>query len=272
MKIKKSQLDQFYTKPSIASMCYELAQRSIRYSGDYVELEPSAGNGSFYNLMRPATRVGIDLEPKCCGIEQGDFLELDANRFEGRRVFVIGNPPFGRNSSLAVKFFNHSAKFAEAIAFILPKTFKKQSIHNRINARFHLHLCIDLPKNSFLLDGAEYDVPCCFQVWLKSAAARLKSPAICNSKMFEFTTREKANLAIVRVGGRTGKCKTDVANTSRSTHYYVRALPPYSPDDIADQMTKINVGAFVNDTAGVRSMSKIELVQAIDNSIVEHHE
>ena len=37
-------------------------------------------------------------------------------------------PPFGKVSSLAIRFFNKCAQFSDVIAFIIPRTFNKVSV------------------------------------------------------------------------------------------------------------------------------------------------
>ena len=73
--------------------------------------------------------VGIfDIDPKKNNIIKCDFLTIDHDIFSGKNVLSIGNPPFGRNSSMALKFIKKSALFATTIAFILPKGFKKDPL------------------------------------------------------------------------------------------------------------------------------------------------
>ena len=55
----------------------------------------------------------------------------------------LGNPPFGKNCSLAIKFFNKAAEFADLIAFIIPRTFKRISIQNKLNLNFSFILFLD---------------------------------------------------------------------------------------------------------------------------------
>ena len=55
-----------------------------------------------------------------------------------KSCLTIGNPPFGKNSSLAISFFNKAAEFSDIIAFILPQTFSKDSVKNRLNLSFFL--------------------------------------------------------------------------------------------------------------------------------------
>ena len=39
-----------------------------------IHMEPSAGTGSFYNLMDISKRIGIDIDSKCEGVINMDFL------------------------------------------------------------------------------------------------------------------------------------------------------------------------------------------------------
>ena len=101
-------LDQFYTNHNIAVKCLKTLNTHINYSDfDYI-LEPSAGTGSFYKLLPIDKRIGLDLEPKYEGIRQLNFFDFKPEK--NKKYLVIGNPPFGRIASLAVKFFNKSAE------------------------------------------------------------------------------------------------------------------------------------------------------------------
>ena len=60
-----------------------------------------------------------------------------------------------------------SCNFCNSISFILPKSFKKDSLKKSFPLNFHLIYEGDLPDKSFLVDGVEYDVPCVFQIWEK---------------------------------------------------------------------------------------------------------
>jgi hypothetical protein len=92
-----------------------------------------------------------------------DFTPEDITK----QILVIGNPPFGKCSSLAVKFFNHSANWAQTIAFIIPRTFRKVSIQNRLNQSFHLEYDVDIPNKPCSFTPT-MNVKCCFQIWRKS--------------------------------------------------------------------------------------------------------
>lgn len=109
--------DQFYTKPEIVDICIKELSKVTSIKDTY--LEPSAGLGDFYNKL-PAQKVGIDIDSPMFK-PAVNFLTYAQTNFS----VVVGNPPFGKNSSLAIQFFNKAAEFARIIAFILPRTFKK---------------------------------------------------------------------------------------------------------------------------------------------------
>ena len=92
-----------------------------------------------------------DIEPHNNQIIKQDYLLFDykliRETFNCSKIHIIGNPPFGRQSSLAIKFIKKSSEFCDSISFILPKTFKKDSFKKKINLNFHLIFEIDLPDN-----------------------------------------------------------------------------------------------------------------------------
>ena len=71
-----------------------------------------------------------DLEPENDEIIKQDYLNFDYTGIadEFNKTHIIGNPPFGRQSSLAIKFIKKSVTYCDSISFILPKSFKKESL------------------------------------------------------------------------------------------------------------------------------------------------
>ncbi len=166
-------LDQFYTKETIAKLCWDHLVSTIsrieKNINELFFLEPSAGKGAFYKLMPEQRRIGMDLEPKCEGVKGQDFLKTLKIEFEAHRTIVVGNPPFGKRGNLAVAFFNHSAYFAETVAFIVPVLFRKFMIHKKLDSRMKFISQLELPKESFELDdGKTYSVNTEFQIWTRS--------------------------------------------------------------------------------------------------------
>jgi hypothetical protein len=257
---QKSNFDQFYTTENTAKKCYS-AIWDIYNKDDFdIFLEPSAGSGSFFNLFPVKKRIGLDIDPKTEEIKKQDFFKYEAPVDDGY-IITIGNPPFGRICSLAIKFFNTAAKFSEVIAFIIPKTFQKQSLQNKLDQNFHLRYNIDIPRNSFVLNGEPYNVPCCFQIWEKSQHKREINKVILDNNLFSFEKKDAADMAIRRVGGRAGKAQINNINLSKSTHYFLNINnKKISTLSFIDIINEIDFSDIVNSTAGVRSLSKPELI------------
>lgn len=249
-------LDQFYTKTEIAKQCYEklslyLTEKGVEFD---LFLEPSAGSGAFFNILPNDRRMGFDLEPKCDGVVIGDFFEQD---FPNKKLISIGNPPFGKNSSLAVRFFNRCAELGPIIAMIFPLTFRKHSVQKRLNENFHLVYDWQLPKNSFVFNGDAYDVPCSFQIWKKEDRVREKVSASMTHPDFEFVLKNEADFAVQRVGVNAGAVKNDFSKCAVASHYFIRAKDKVRFLEVA---SKIDWNSVKHHTAGNPSVSKTELI------------
>lgn len=252
-------LDQFYTNFEYAKYAYSKLYTLIDLNTYDILLEPSAGTGSFYSLMNSNKRIGLDLDPKCAGVVQQDFLSWTAP--ENKKIIAIGNPPFGKNSNLAVKFFQKCADFCDVIAFILPKTFRKASIINRLNKNFHLIYDEDVPKKSFIFDGVAYDVPCCFQIWKRKNIIREKIKRYTFddvSDWFTLTTSQDADFSIQRVGQKAGIIRTEnFRHYSNLSHYYIKVLNP----KVLEIFLLVDFEKIKYNTAGNPSISPSELIQ-----------
>ena len=171
-------------------------------------VEPSAGMGAFYNLIDHPNKIGIDIEPKCSGVIKQDFLQWDddvVNPFGPQpKVLTIGNPPFGRQGSLAMKFIKHASIFSTTIAFILPRGFKKRSVYDRVPLNFWKVNEINIPRDSFTFNREPFDVPCVWLEYEKKNKLRIKEKKLTPTT-FEFATQENANISIRRVGVNAGK-------------------------------------------------------------------
>jgi hypothetical protein len=262
--MKASNLDQFYTSPKIAEACIALVESILPIKSRQQFLEPSAGSGSFSSKLNHC--ISLDLDPKLPSIIEADFLTTQPANLAGLltqdKVCIIGNPPFGKNSSLAVKFFNHSTTFGNSVCFILPKTFKKRSIHKRLNLHFHLVHEWDLPKKSFIYLGQAYDVPCVFQIWIKKEDQRVIEKNEFTNEWFDFVKKSEGEAAIRRVGGRSGLAYFDFANAAESSHYFIKSkgMPMVK---LVDYINGVDFSKIVNSTAGVRSLSKFELIKEL---------
>lgn len=162
--MNSNKLDQFYTTDSVAKKCIDIFNNYVNSElYDYI-LEPSAGCGSFFNKLSESKRIGIDIEPKCANIQKMNFMNYTPEK--NKSYVTIGNPPFGKNSSLAIQFFNKSATFSDYIAFIVPRTFKRVSIQNKLDLYFELIYNEDLPLKPCCFTP-NMSAKCCFQIWKK---------------------------------------------------------------------------------------------------------
>ena len=216
------ELDQFYTHPAIAQACFDQLLRAIPPSPDAIFLEPSAGNGAFFNLMPADRRLGFDLEPRCPDVQLQDFLAYTWPADHSRTI-TVGNPPFGKNASLAVAFFNHAAKFSETVAFIVPKTFRKASLIKRLDKNFKLLHDNELPADAFLFQGRPYNVPCCFQIWVRTQEPRIDVQGPTGHEDFEYVPATEADFAVRKIGALAGKVLKHFVGYSASSHYYIKS-------------------------------------------------
>ena len=255
MRNKKSKNDKFYTKDKIVDLC-------LGHLGDIEKyksiIEPAAGDGAFSNKLKG---LFFDIEPAGDGIERIDFLKLNFLKYNlTKPILVIGNPPFGVQNSLCLKFIKKSAIIADTIAFILPKSFKKRSLQDKVPLNFHLVDCIDIPKNSFLLNGMNYDVPTVFQVWEKSNIKRIKERKLI-PRTFKFVKKnDNPDLSFRRVGVYAGKASKEIEKKSFQSHYFIKVEG--NVERFIEKVNKIEWDH--NNTTGPRSISKQELIRKIE--------
>lgn len=269
-KFRKNTKDQYYTKSSVAKKCVDKIYASIPQSEMYQWIEPSAGNGVFLKIL-PNTfdKIGIDLEPKSADIQQGNFLDWTPIS-QKKRIFY-GNPPFGRQGSLAKSFIKHAAEYADIIAFILPRSFVKPSMSRAFPLKFHCIHSEELEKNAFEVNNVEYDVPCVFQIWVKKDTERALEPAILAEGFTYVKVDKPFDIAFKRVGGQAGKCYpfiTDAAAKYNYQYYYYFKLDDEYTPFTQKIIDLINAHVFPSNTVGMRSLSKTE-ANLVLNQILE---
>lgn len=244
-------LDQYYTRQQVAIALYESFKKHVDPS-QFLMIEPSAGTGAFFELL-PHGSLGYDIDPKYPGIQTADFLEVTIPI--GRPIAFIGNPPFGKNSCKARRFFNRAAATATIIAFILPRTFNKGKMVNSLHRAFHLIHEEDVPKFAFLFEGKPYNVPAVFQIWERRDQPRALRPTATTHPDFEFTTQDRADFAIQRVGAKAGRVHHDLTRSSSST-YFIKAIG----SNIETIMAQLDFASVARNTAGNPSLAKSEIV------------
>lgn len=258
--LKRNIIDKFYTSCEAVKLCIDVFTKKINILNNDLIIEPSAGNGAFIKEIKEITTnyLFFDIEPEHEEIIKQDYLNWNDNIKEYSNIHIIGNPPFGRQSSSAIKFIKKSASFADTISFILPRSFKKDSMKKYFPLNFHLIYELELPQNSFIINEKEYDVPCIFQIWKKKNIEREKIK-IEKPKNFYFVKQtENPDISFRRVGVYAGKIDTDI-NKSVQSHYFIKFDDCIDIKNIILKLCQIKF--ITNNTTGPKSISKQELIR-----------
>lgn len=177
-------LDQYYTQHPVARLCWSKLQQIAHRIGVSLELsrviEPSAGGGAFLDTAPAGVVVrGFDVSPAPHrkDIRVHDFLtdtlpRLPLPRGDGARI-VVGNPPFGKKSSLVHAFIERAFTHAKAdiVAFIVPVAMRKWAAQRCMDMSIRLIADEDLPEQAFEFRGKPYGLRCCFQIWVADGIA-----------------------------------------------------------------------------------------------------
>ena len=110
--------DQFFTAIDTAQYCFDVYKKKMKELNEdeteYHYIEPSAGSGNFLKVLPKDRTIALDIEPFDKNIKKQDYLEWEPEN-KNHKYIVFGNPPFGLRGHLALKFINHSAKFADFV-------------------------------------------------------------------------------------------------------------------------------------------------------------
>ena len=165
--------EQYFTDPKIAKNFVRNIDNLYRFDDYDFILEPSAGSGNILQYLPSEKRIGLDLIPQIDEVVETDFFDWEPDNWnplfgETPKIITIGNPPFGRNSDLALRFFRHASQYSDVICFIIPITWEKYSIHKKIPSDFGLYYSEVLDPLGFVFpDGSRIKNPirCVAQCW-----------------------------------------------------------------------------------------------------------
>lgn len=243
---RKDILDKFYTDPIVAKKLVS----SLDLSYDLI-VEPSAGNGSFIDSI--PNILAMDICPGRHDIVQQDFLNFKCD-IPKDRVLVIGNPPFGKQNNLAIKFINHAATIADTIAFILPLSFNKPSVQNKVSLNLCLQSSSLVEEDAFLFMGERYHVPTVFQIW----KAGKREKALPQEPIgWKYAV---GDLSIRRVGYYAGRASRDLTKNKES-HLFVCLEDKSKIDGLINHLNGI---VWNHDAVGPRTVSKHQLNEVIN--------
>ena len=250
--------EQYYTPMEVARKCLEIVDE-IKVGGIY--LEPAGGTGSFLKVLGGREWVSYDIEPKYEGVQwTDDFLKEDISYL--RDVISISNPPFGRANKLSVPFFNKCAEVSEVIGFLVPKSWRKWSVMNRLDRRFHLVVDVELECDF------DYESPrkkssgklaTVFQVWERREYDRELYTAEDRGYITK-TSYEDADVSLTIFGRGCGKVRKVFPRKANTTQMFLKCNEEW----VLDALYSIDFSRFYNNVAFVEALSIKEIMYLLN--------
>jgi hypothetical protein len=249
-------LDKFYTSDENVLICYEAIKKNIKIDKKDLIVEPSAGDGAFIHSIKKLTNnyIFFDINPDHEEIKKQNFLKVK----DISEAHIIGNPPFGNKSSLAIKFIKHCALLkSKTISFILPISFHKPSLKKSFPLNYHLIYEVVLPSNSFFHNKKIELVKTIFQIWERRDYIRHIPKKIYPFKWYSFVKNKNCNLTIKRVGFNLGIVKKYNKDDNINTNWFIKIHIPLT-DKLLLKLNSIKYDKTKN--VGAYSISKQDII------------
>lgn len=240
--------------------------------------DPCAGSGEMSKFFDQIDQY--DLNPSIgSNIKQRDFL-AHYQQYEPGLCFIM-NVPYGYNSSCAIAFFNHAAKFCDYMCITVPKTWGNKystRLINRLDRNFVLVSQLDLPDQSFYLpdnNNKSHDVPSVAQIWVRSPTFRPLFPTNANSSSFDVRGNHNAidtvpDFAIRRVGRNAGDIvTTGFDQLTKGAWWFIFDENIDYPTSLLDIANEVDWKSYGN-RMGQRGINKLEVVDALHQALCNH--
>ena len=264
MLLAKITNDKYYTPISIANYCWEKVTDIVGMDNISEIIEPSCGNGAFFQHPVYEPHFGYDIEPEMVGrnIIQADYLTSPICYFPGR--LVIGNPPYGRCMNLAQKFYKKSVEIADYIAFILPI-----SQYNNTNSMYEFDLIYSEDLGEQYYSGIL--LHCCFNIYRrpksgmlnKKPSHKLKAISICRQDSKGYTEQPYDVCLCYWGNGSCGKIVNQPG--TYSAEYKIKVNNIEHHDEIVDFIKTYNWREYVNCIAA-KKLQQFHIVDVLKNN------
>lgn len=258
--------EQFYTPSALA---LELSKSLKQHVGDFAShtfIEPAGGTGAFINAVAQlgATKIlAFDIEPKHPTVKRADFL---GTKITAKNAITVSNPPFGRNNSLSIPFFNHAAEASDFIAFVVPRSWRKWSVVNRLDRRFHLihdqDLQIDYVDEADSPLHEKNNLKTCFQIWQKRAEQR-PIYRVTDLGLVTKTDAANADVALTQFGFGCGTVTTEFKREPNTTKLFLKVRDA----EVAAALKRVDYSMFYVNTAYTEALSLQEVNYLLNEAI-----
>ena len=258
--------EQYYTPKKLAIELVSEIEKILGPLAGKTVLEPAGGTGAFIEAVLTAGAgkvISFDIEPLHELVTEGNFLEQQITE---TNLITISNPPFGRNNSLSIPFFNHAAEISDAICFIVPRSWRKWSVTNRLDLRFELVLDQDIDIDYVDATGlplsTKTHLATCFHVWQKSGNNR-KQVRVIDKGIIEKVSPELADVSLTIFGYGCGKVKTEFSPIANTTQLFLKL---HHPKALA-ALEKVDYSKFYKSTAYTEALSLQEINYLLNEEI-----
>ena len=246
---RKTGKEQYYTPDKTVKECMKLVD-AVKVGGVY--LEPAGGTGSFVRELGKRGRVvAYDIEPKSEGIQRTEnFLKEDLSGLS--EVITVTNPPFGRANSLCIPFFNKCAEVSTIIGFLVPKSWRKWSVMNKLDRRFHLVSDTEMVVD-YDYEGTQKSkgrLKTVFQVWERREELR----EVYTAEDRGYITKcgpEDADVSLTVFGRGCGKVRRVFPRESNTTQMFLKC----NEDWVRDALYSLEYSRFYENVAFVEALS-----------------
>lgn len=256
--------NKFYTSKETVDICYKAIKKYVKIKNTDLIIEPSAGDGAFIEKIKKLSKNHLfyDIKPENPEIIKQNFLLLKRQNFlihPDTNIHIIGNPPFGNKSSMAIKFIKHSAFLnAKTISFILPNSFQKPSFIKSFPLNYHLIYQKVFPQDTFLHNHKPEYVNTIFQIWERRITERKKPVMLLPKDWYDFVKKPQCNITIKRVGFSTGNVKICRKGDNTNTNWFIKTCK--KPD--AKLITRLNTIKYdTKKNIGAISISKQDIIK-----------
>ena len=265
--------EQYYTPPKLALELTQLLVEVVDTDGDVAFasrtiLEPAGGTGAFIGAAKQlgATNfLSFDIEPKHPQVTKANFLEQKLGPVFG--AVTLGNPPFGRNNALSIPFFNHAAAHSDYIAFIVPRSWRKWSVINRLDRQFHLvedhDLVIDYVDDQGQQISDRKRLNTCFQIWQRREEKR-PLISVSDQGLVAKTTPQLADAALTVFGYNCGQVTTDFPRQPNTTKMFLKLQHPRA----LAALQSVDFSRFFKNTAYTEALSLQEINYLLNEAIL----